>query len=127
MDTGKGRILIIDDEETILTMMKRMLESLCYTVMAEISSVKALKMLISDPGRFDLVITDQSMPNMSGLELVAEILKIRPTMPIVLCTGYSDEVSAENAGQKGISRYISKPFRLKELTEVVSEVLAELG
>ena len=121
--TGTERIFIVDDEESILRVSKRILEKLGYKVTIESDSVKALEIFKSNQDQFDLIITDQSMPNMSGSEFVAEISKIRPDIPVILCTGYSTKVSAENAKEKGISKYINKPFDKKLLSDTVREVL----
>jgi CheY-like chemotaxis protein len=123
LQRGKERILLVDDEERLLEMAKRMLESLGYKVIAESSSVKALETFNSDPDQFDLIITDQSMPNISGSELAAEVLKARPDIPIILCSGFSSKVSAENADEKGISKYLDKPYTKNILSEAVREVL----
>jgi len=123
IQTGTERILLVDDEEMILKLAQRLLEKLGYEVVAESSSLKALEILKSNPDGFDLIITDQSMPEMSGSELIAEILKARPGMPVIICTGYSTKVSAENAREKGISHYMTKPYSQKELSEAIREVL----
>jgi len=121
--TGTERILLVDDERPLLVMTKRMLENSGYTVTDEISSLNALEIFKANPDRFDLIITDQSMPAMSGSELAGEILKIKPGMPVILCTGFSTKISAENAEEKGISKYLSKPFSKKTLENAVRNVL----
>ncbi len=123
LPTGSERILIVDDEESILYMAKRMLESLGYEVVAKSSSVEALEIFKFKPDQFDLVITDQTMPNMSGEELIAELLRIKPDLSIILCTGYSSKVSKQNAMEKGIKKYMSKPYGKKLLSEAVRELL----
>lgn len=120
---GKGRILLIDDEEAIHELGSRMLMSLGYEVVTESSSLRALEMFRSKPDQFDLIITDQSMPNMSGLEVVAEALKIRPGIPSILCTGFSSKISETNAAEKGISKYLRKPYNKKILSEALLEIL----
>lgn len=124
LPTGRERILLVDDEESILSMAKRMLESLGYDVVAKSSSVEALETFKNKPDQFDLVITDQTMPNMSGEELIAELLRIKPDLSVILCTGYSSKVSKRNALKKGINKYIPKPFSKELLSEAVREVLA---
>lgn len=123
--TGTEHILLVDDEEDLLKMAKRMLESLNYTVTIKSDSIEALETFKSAPDEFDLVITDQSMPNMSGSELTAEIRKIRPAIPVILCTGYSTKVSAENAEKMGISKYVGKPYSKKTMSEAIKQVLDE--
>jgi len=124
---GTERILFIDDEETLLKLAKRMLQGLGYSVTVESSSLKALQIFKSDPDQFDLIVTDQTMPNMSGLELMAEILKVRPDIPVILCTGYSSKISEETAGKKGLSKYIVKPYDKKVLAEAIREVMNKKG
>jgi CheY-like chemotaxis protein len=120
---GTEGILLVDDEEALLELTRRMLERLGYEVVAECSSQKALEIFKTKPDQFDLVLTDQSMPNMSGIEVIAEILKIRPDMPCILCTGFSSKISEANAGKKGIRKYLKKPYDKKILSEAVREVL----
>ena len=100
-----------------------MLESLGYEVVSESISNKALETFKSNPAHFDLLMTDQSMPNMSGSELITEILKVRPDMPIVLCSGYSTKVSKENYKDKSTNTYLGKPYSMKLLSEAVRKVL----
>jgi len=123
LQTGTERILLVDDEESILVLAKRMLEGLGYTVMSESSSNKALEIFKSKPAHFDLLITDQSMPNMSGEELIAEILKMRPDLPNILSSGYSTKVSEENYRKTSNSMYLGKPYSRKLLSETVRKVL----
>ncbi len=121
--TGTERILLVDDEELLLNIMDRILEGLGYKVTSEEKSAKALEIFKANPENFDLVITDQSMPDMSGAELVSEILKVRADMPIILCSGYSSKVSEENYKDTGIKMYLYKPYTRKELSETVRKVL----
>jgi len=121
--TGKERILLVDDDESLLSIAKLMLNSLGYEVISESISNKALETFKSNPAHFDLLMTDQSMPNMSGSELITEILKVRPDMPIVLCSGYSTKVSEENYKDKSTNTYLGKPYSMKLLSEAVRKVL----
>jgi len=123
VSTGTEQILLIDDEESLLKMAKHMLASLGYKVVSEGSSVKALETFKSDPDQFDLIITDQSMPDLSGSELAEKVLRIKPDMSIILCSGFSSKVSEENAGEKGISKYVSKPYTKKSFASAIREVL----
>ena len=123
--TGTERILLVDDEELILNIVKQMMEGLGYIVTSEIDSNKALETFKANPAHFDLVITDQSMPQMSGVELVSEILKVRADIPIILCSGYSSKVSEDNYKDTGINMYLYKPYTIKELSETVRKVLDE--
>ena len=117
------RILLVDDEESILTMAKRMLEVLGYNVISESNGIKAFETFKSNPAQFDLLMTDQSMPDMSGSELIAEVLKVRPDMPTILCSGYSTKVSEENFTDKSFSLYLGKPYSKNLLSEAVRKVL----
>ena len=121
--TGTERILFIDDEKSILSVGKRFLEKMGYEVTAESSSVKALDIFKSNPDQFDLIITDHSMPEMSGIELIAEILKIRPGMRVVICSGYTTKVTTENYKEKGINVFINKPYDKEILSEAIREAL----
>jgi len=125
--TGTERILLVDDEKSILSMAKQMLEGLGYEVMSESSSNKALDTFKENPASFDLVITDLAMPNMSGTELCVEILKLRSDMPIILSSGYSSKVSEENIEDNRINAYLNKPYSRKSLSETVRKVLAGNG
>jgi PAS domain S-box-containing protein len=107
---GGESILLVDDEEAILNFSKTMLEQLGYKVKGISSSVEALKIFRSSPDKLDLVLTDQTMPGMTGSTLATEILTIRPDMPIILMTGYSETITPEEVIAQGIKEYIEKPF-----------------
>ena len=100
---GNEQILLVDDEEPILTMEKQVLERLGYQVTSRTSSLEALEAFRANPDRFDLVITDTAMPNMPGDKLSGELIKIRPDIPILLCTGFSKTMSEEKAASLGIN------------------------
>lgn len=121
---GAGRILFVDDEEALVDMGKRTLERLGYEVSAWNSSPDALAAFQAAPGEYDLVITDQTMPKLTGVELAGEILSIRPDIPIILCTGYSHMVNAEKARAAGIRVFISKPMLMHEIAEAIDRALA---
>ncbi len=125
MPGGTDRILFIDDEASVVDLNKIRLQRLGYRVACEADPEKALERFTRDPDGFDLVITDMTMPKMTGDMLAREILKIRPAMKIILCTGYSEKISAETAGQAGIDRYLEKPVDLAELAAAVRAVLDE--
>ncbi len=99
---GKGQILLVDDEEAILGMQALALEKIGYTVKARISSIEALEAFKAAPLKFDLVITDLSMPKMKGDRLAQELRSIRPEIPIILCTGFSEQLTPETAKEMGI-------------------------
>jgi len=123
IETGTERILLVDDEKIILDLAERMLTSLGYEVTAETSSEKALEIFKASPDQFELVISDLAMPDISGTELKAEILKIRPDMPVIICTGYDSKVTPKYAGEQGVTEYIKKPFDKIMLSEVIRKVL----
>ncbi|WP_163339791.1 PocR ligand-binding domain-containing protein [Desulfopila sp. IMCC35008] len=125
IQTGVERILFIDDEEMLAEMGKTMLERLGYRVTVETNSIEALKTIQDQPDRFDLVITDQTMPGMTGSDLARRILQIRPDLPIILCTGFSNQVSEEKARIYGIKGFAMKPLAKKDLAVLVRKVLDE--
>ena len=121
--TGSERILVVDDEEVIVRMLKAGLGRLGYEVAGLTDPLEALALVRNDPARFDLVITDQTMPNLSGAKLAAEILKIRADLPVILCTGYSSVVSMESALAMGVKAYLAKPVERKTMAQTVRAVL----
>ncbi|MBF0477231.1 MAG: response regulator [Deltaproteobacteria bacterium] len=120
---GTERILFIDDEATLVHLWRQILERLGYQVTAHTNSLEALCLFRDHPDSFDLVITDQTMPIITGLDLAREVLAIRPDMPIILCTGYSESVTSEMAKAAGIQEYILKPLDHLEMANVVRRTL----
>ena len=125
--TGTERILIVDDEKIIADLQGTILERLGYAVTSKKDSREALEEIRANPDDFDLLITDQSMPYLSGAELAEEVLKIRPNMPIILCTGYSSVITKEDALAIGIKKYAKKPVDRLTLATIVREVLDGVG
>lgn len=123
VNTGNERILLVENEEIVLDMTKRMLESLGYQVTAMTKSVEALNLFQSNPNAFDLVITDMGMPDLSGDQLSKEILLIRPDIPIILCTGYTEIISEEKAKSIGIRELILKPILMTDMAQAVRKHL----
>jgi PAS domain S-box-containing protein len=121
--TGEERILFIDDEQVLANMGKQMLERLGYEVASRTSSIEALELFRAQPDRFDLVITDMTMPNMTGEKLAAEIMNIRPDIPIILCTGFSEHISEEKAKEMGIRTFVMKPLARRDLAGTIRKVL----
>ena len=121
--TGRERILFIDDEEAIAEIGQTMLTGLGYRVESKTSSREALAILRHDPSRFDLVVTDQTMPEMTGVELTNEILALRPDMPIIMCTGFSYMVDEDKAKTAGIKALMMKPLTKREIARTVRTVL----
>jgi signal transduction histidine kinase/ActR/RegA family two-component response regulator len=122
LPTGTERILLVDDEEPIVELGQGVLCRLGYTVVAKRSGREALETFRGD-GAFDLVITDQTMPGMTGVMLAAELLKLRPDLPVILCTGYSETVSRETAQEVGIREFLMKPLSKRELAGAVRRAL----
>ncbi|MDR3569482.1 MAG: PAS domain S-box protein [Syntrophobacteraceae bacterium] len=124
---GRERILVVDDEPALAGAMRRMLESLGYTVAVRESGKEALPALRTEDKPFDLVITDMTMPRMTGAELAGKILNLWPDQPIILCTGFSEKIDAEKAKVLGIRGFLMKPVQLKELADLVRKVLDTKG
>ena len=120
---GAERVLFVDDEELLMEMGQGMLEHLGYRVTVAANGSEAWGLFLEDPSRFDLVITDQTMPDMTGLTLAGKMLKVRKELPIILCTGYSEMVSPEKAKDVGICAFVMKPVVRKDLAETVRRVL----
>ena len=104
---------------------RNMLESFGHDVTASKYPTDAWNLFLEDPSRFDVAITDQTMPDMTGLTLVQKMLRVRKETPIILCTGYSEMVSADKATEAGICEFIMKPLVRKELAETIRRVLDE--
>ena len=121
--TGNERILLVDDEQALVEMGKQLLTRLGYQAQTRTSSVEALELFQHNPGRFDLVISDMTMPNMTGDKLAREILKVRPDMPIILCTGYSERFTESQARDLGIKAFIMKPLVIGDLAATIRKVL----
>jgi CheY-like chemotaxis protein len=120
---GTERILFVDDEPQIVRMSQQMLEGLGYRVTVRTSSIETLEAFRANPHRFDLVITDMTMPNMTGVELAEKIMDIRPDIPIIICTGFSEKISEHKAKASGIRGYVMKPIIKTRLAEKIRKVL----
>lgn len=123
--TGNERILVVDDEESVVEITKRRLKRLGYQVTALTDSMAALELFRSQPGSFDLVISDQTMPGLTGEQLAKKIIAIRQDIPIVICTGYSSKMDADKANFLGISAFIMKPIDHDEFASTIRQVLDE--
>ena len=122
---AQGRVLVVEDEATIGRMFRRLLQRLGYDAQVFESGHDALELFRLDPNAFDLVITDLTMPGMTGDELSVQILRLRPDIPIVLATGYGPALSDDRARQIGISTVLRKPLTLKELTDALRAALPD--
>ena len=123
---GRERILFVDDEAAIAKMGSQTLGVLGYDVTTRTSGVEALALFRTGPNDFDLVITDMTMPNMTGDKLAMELMKLRPDIPVILCTGYSKKISDETASDIGIKAFIYKPVVKADLAKTVRKVLDEV-
>jgi CheY-like chemotaxis protein len=121
--SGIERILLIDDEPALVNMGERILKSLGYDVTTRTSSIEALELFRAKKDRFDLVITDMTMPKMTGENLSIELMKIRPDIPVILCTGFSARIDEKKALDMGIKAFVSKPILKAEIAETIREVL----
>jgi two-component system, cell cycle sensor histidine kinase and response regulator CckA len=126
-DGGKGAraILLVDDEESMRVTCGRLLSSMGYQVTCAADSREALQTLQRDPSAFDLVLTDQSMPHLSGVELARELHRLRPEIPVVLTSGYSESLQGKTPEALGVHSILWKPYTLDELSRTVGEALAK--
>lgn len=120
---GSEHILVVDDEASIADMTRMRLERLGYTVTSKTSSRAALDLFCRYPDRFDLVITDQTMPQMTGEKMAAQMISVRKDIPIILSTGYSSRIDEEKTGQMGIRALLMKPVDMRELSVCIRRVL----
>lgn len=120
--TGHQRILFVDDEPALVDIGKKMLEHLGHEVIIRTSSLEALEAFRNNPERFDLVISDKTMPQMTGFDLAGELKQIRPDIPIILCTGFSDTTDSDRAKAMGISGLVMKPIVMREMAETIKRV-----
>jgi len=120
---GTEKILFVDDEDSMSRIFVSALNRLGYTVSSENNPVKALALFKSDPYAFDLVITDMTMPHMTGDRLAKSIIKLRPGIPIIICTGYSAKINQDKAQQMGVRALLSKPLVKEELAHTIRNVL----
>ena len=120
---GNETILFVDDEPILMNVFKEQLEKLGYTVDTATNGQKALELFKSDTERYDLIITDMTMPQMTGDKLASEIFSIRPDLPIILCTGFSQQITEEKALSMGIRAFVTKPIKIKQLSQTVRDVL----
>lgn len=122
-EKGHERILLVDDEVQMTLMSKKLLEKSGYRVEEETNSVTALEKFKTNPYQYDIVITDMKMPKLNGANLSRELLKIRPDIPIILYTGFSDEIDAEIAEAIGIRAFVMKPVSRQILIDIIRNIL----
>jgi PAS domain S-box-containing protein len=120
---GKGKVLLVDDEEIILSSIRNALNRLGYDVMATKDAVQALEFFKKTPGMFNLVITDLTMPQITGVELAKKLMELQADIPVILCTGYSDVINEDEAKAMGIKELLLKPSTMNELNAVIHRAL----
>ena len=124
---GVEHILLVDDEVQIVEMERQMLERLGYTVTVRTSGVEALEVFRAAPDRFDLVVTDQTMPNLTGAALTRRLRSIRPDIPVILCTGFSEALTEEEARFLGVRAYLMKPVVKRQMARAIRRALSPSG
>ena len=122
---GHQRILFVDDEPSLVDIGRKMLRHLGHEVIVRTSSLEALEAFRNNPDRFDLVITDKTMPQMTGFDLARKLKQIRPDIPIILCTGFSDTTDSDEAKAMGISGLVMKPIVMREMAKMIKRVSDE--
>lgn len=120
---GTGRVLFVDDEESVAKLGELMLARPGYTPTVKTSSLEALDTFKAGPDGFDLVMTDMAMPKMSGATLAKEVRSVRPDVPIILCTGYSDQIDEAKAKDIGVNKLLIKPLSMPEVSRILHELL----
>jgi two-component system, cell cycle sensor histidine kinase and response regulator CckA len=125
LPNGTEHILFVDDEKTLVELGQKMLTSLGYSVSIKTSSLDALDVFRADPPAFDLVITDMTMPGLTGSELAKELMAIRPDLPVILCTGFSELINRQKAKDAGIREFVMKPYDVSTMAKAIRKALAE--
>jgi len=125
LPTGNECVLFVDDEHALVEIGQQMLEHLGYQPVSKTSPIEALEAFQAEPDKFDLVITDQTMPLMTGELLARKLLSIRPDIPIVLCTGFSDLITEEKARAMGIRDFVMKPILMGNLAKTIKKALGK--
>jgi PAS domain S-box-containing protein len=123
IQSGDEHLLMVDDEETILTSAQALLSDYGYTVAAFTDPVRALEVFQNSPSRFDLVITDMTMPHMTGVEFSRRILDLKPSLPVILCTGHHDRINREIALAEGFSEFLEKPVLTEKMVRAIRRLL----
>ena len=120
----ENRVILFEDDDINRKTLTMLMERMGYEVTTETDPESALRTFRDDPGRFDLLVTDMTMPHMDGDALAREVLALRPEMPVILCTGYNEKISEEKAQALGIRKYIEKPIDRHALAKAIREALA---
>ena len=125
-DSGNEHVMVVDDEPLLVKINQRRLEEIGYKVSIFTDSKKALAAFQEQPANYDVLVTDQTMPGLTGMNLAKKVLELRPEIPIIMCTGHSETVSKETALEAGIKKFVAKPLQSDELLSAVAEVLQEV-
>ncbi len=120
---GSGKILLIDDDPLLAETSRKMLDKLGYQVRIETSSTNALEHLKRAPFTYDVIITDQTMPEMTGIDFAHKVEELNPALPIILCTGYSNKVSQENYQYHNVKAFCMKPLTMADISQAVNDIL----
>jgi len=123
LPTGTENILVVDDEEHLVFLLKKNMERLGYKVTAMTNSLETLELFKKDPHRYDLIITDLTMPHLTGDRLASKVTAIRPDMPVIIATGYADAIDSDKVKQSGIKAFIPKPYQKEELAKTIRLIL----
>jgi signal transduction histidine kinase/ActR/RegA family two-component response regulator len=125
LPNGTERILFVDDEQTLVELGQKMLTSLGYCVTTKTRSMDALDVFRADPSAFDLVITDMTMPDLTGSELAKALMAIRPDLPVIICTGFSELINRQKAKDAGIREFVMKPYVVSTMAKAIRKALDE--
>jgi CheY-like chemotaxis protein len=123
LPTGTERILFVDDEGPLVEIAQTMLKRLGYQVTTQTSSVEALRLFEHDPSQFDLIITDLTMPAIPGDKLAAQTKALRPDIPIIMATGFSEQIMGQDLLNLGIAKIVLKPLLMRDIAIAIREVL----
>jgi DNA-binding NtrC family response regulator len=123
ISVGSGSVLVVDDEQTLSSLLRQMLSELGYDVRAYIDPVEALEVFKENPAGFDLVIVDQSMPKLKGIELAEQVWSINENTKVVMLTGFSEDITPEEAVKRGCFRCLVKPVEFDVLANCVAEAM----
>ncbi len=124
---GIERILLVDDEKAIVKMEQQVLERLGYHVTSQTNSIEALETFKKNPDQYDLIISDMTMPNITGVQLANEVKEVRSDIPVIICTGFSEQINEETCREFGIQGYLAKPVIKREIAQTIRDVLDRLG
>ena len=121
--TGNERIMVVDDENSIAQLVQDILSNLGYAIVTHTDSAEALEEFSVHPDMYDLVVTDQTMPYMTGIQLAEELIRIRPDIPIIIMSGFSELLTSEKSKELGIRAFLTKPFLSYDLSSTIRDVL----